>query len=83
MFLNASMCYISRYIFFFLLPLLPECILQRSDFKVLSQVYRGRKNGVKAITVDELEAYKYNFSRQYCILFYSNIIDMIEISMYR
>ncbi|KAL8606535.1 hypothetical protein ACOMHN_015575 [Nucella lapillus] len=55
----------SWYMFLFQLPWLPEFLIRMNDFHSLGATFKGRTMGAKSeyFTDDDLEAYKYNFSR--------------------
>ncbi|XP_076463455.1 epoxide hydrolase 4-like [Babylonia areolata] len=55
----------SWYMFFFQLPWLPEFMFRFNDFAALDFCMKLGKNGVRSdrLTDDDMEAYKYNFSR--------------------
>ncbi|XP_067666828.1 epoxide hydrolase 4-like [Haliotis asinina] len=55
----------SWYVFFFQLPFLPELALQVRDMKQLERLFTGRRCGLTSgkLSADDLEAYKYSFSR--------------------
>lgn len=53
----------SWYMFFFLLPIIPELGFGLGDLKSLDVIFKGRKGGVltKATTQEDVDAYKYKF----------------------
>ncbi|XP_060073872.1 epoxide hydrolase 4-like [Ylistrum balloti] len=55
----------SWYMFLFQIPHLPEYIMSRDDYRSIKEMFTGKRGGVKVGTVseDDLEAYKYAFSR--------------------
>ncbi|XP_046366844.2 epoxide hydrolase 4-like [Haliotis rufescens] len=55
----------SWYVFFFQVPFLPELSLRANDMKALERIFTGRKGGVTTgkCSTDDIEAYKYAFSR--------------------
>ncbi len=57
--------FLSRYIFFFQLPFLPEMMLSSYDYKNIEMMYGQIPKGGKKATCDpdEIEAYKFSLSR--------------------
>jgi len=53
----------SWYIFFFQLPYLPERVMFTRDLEIFNRMFVDDKNNL-AISNEDLEAYKYTFSRQ-------------------
>lgn len=55
----------SWYMFFFLIPVLPEIYISLSDMKFFDIIFLGKKGGVLtgATTRDDVEAYKYLFQK--------------------
>lgn len=60
---NLGQFFKSWYVFFFQLKYLPELTMIARDLASLEQVYKNPKTKQSIITQDELEAYKYTFSR--------------------
>ncbi|ESP03583.1 hypothetical protein LOTGIDRAFT_224222 [Lottia gigantea] len=59
----------STYMFFFLIPWIPEFIFKLADYHRLSVIFRSNRMGVvdkSRITDEDMEAYKYSFSRDGC-----------------
>lgn len=54
--------FMSWYMFFFNLPILPELIILSNDLSTLNQVYKS-KEGKNLFSLEELEAYKYIYSK--------------------
>ncbi|XP_067933450.1 epoxide hydrolase 1-like isoform X2 [Watersipora subatra] len=55
----------SWYMFYFLLPYLPEVIMRANDFAMLAATLRGKKGGVKnknKLTKDDLDVFKYSLN---------------------
>ncbi|CAG0895505.1 unnamed protein product [Darwinula stevensoni] len=53
----------SWYKFLFQLPWLPEALFRINDMAILDEAFRGRDKKKSRITDEDIEAYKYNFSK--------------------
>ena len=62
--------------FFFQLPFLPEFVFQFNDFAVLDHLMTSKSYGVRTerTTSEDMEAYKYNFSRKIMLNYYFQIL---------
>jgi len=79
----------SRYMFYFLIPYLPEIVMRSNDFAMLAATLRGRKAGVKNrnnLTKEDLDVFKYSiatwgnmFVIKVCITLYIFLIAIYDL----
>jgi hypothetical protein len=63
-FTEKSVCVPHRYMFFYMLPYLPEIALSAFDFMAFAKMLRRKKpKDISPVTDEDIEAYKYTFSQ--------------------
>ena len=67
----VCVCVYYRYIIFFQMPWLPELLIRSRDFTALEDGFLKEPFGVKSgqMTQADVEAYKFVFGREWCLLF--------------